>query len=89
MFDVSPNAGGLPIPQPFTPSHPIFTTLVGMLANKDLYFGKELVDANDTRGEATQKRLAWLWKQMSPAIAINNYHWERGMNALARRRAAK
>lgn len=83
LFDVSPNAGGIPLPQPVTPSHPLFTTAVAMLGNKDLFFGKELVDENDTRGEATLKRMDWMWKQMTPAIALGNYHFERGMNALA------
>ena len=83
MFDVSPNAGGIPLPQPITPSHPLFTTAVAMLGNKDLFLGKELVDSNDTRSEATNKRLAWLWTQMTPAITAGNYHWQRGMNALA------
>lgn len=83
LFDVSPNAMGLPIPQPVTPSHPLFTTAVAMIGNKDLFFGKEIIDSNDTRAEAAAKRSAWIWKQVSPAIAVNNYHWERGMNALA------
>lgn len=83
LFDVSPNAGGLPLPQPITPSHPLFSTAVAMLANKDLFRGKELIDSNDTRWEAAEKRAAWLWDQFTPAIAVNNYHWERGMNALA------
>lgn len=83
LFDVSPNAGGLPIPQPVTPSHPLFTTMVAMLGNKDMFLGKDIVDANDTRGEAASKRSAWLWKQLTPAITAGNYHWERGMNALA------
>jgi hypothetical protein len=83
LFDVSPNAGGLPIPQPITPSHPLFTTLVAMLGNKDMFLGKEIVDSNDTRGEAAAKRSAWMWKQLTPAITAGNYHWERGMNALA------
>jgi hypoxanthine-guanine phosphoribosyltransferase len=83
LFDVSPNAMGLPIPQPVTPSHPLFTTAVAMIGNKDLFFGKEIIDSNDTRAEAAEKRAAWIWKQVSPAIAVNNYHWERGMNALA------
>jgi hypothetical protein len=83
LFDVSPNSGGLPIPQPITPSHPLFTTAVAMIGNKDLFYGKELVDSNDTKGEATEKRLSWLWHQVAPAIALGNYHWERGLNALA------
>jgi GNAT superfamily N-acetyltransferase len=84
LFDVNPNAGGVDwLPQPFTPSHPLFTTAVGMLANKDLWLGKDLTDSNDTSGEKFDKRADWLWKQFAPAIAVNNYHWERGMNALA------
>lgn len=83
LFDVSPNAGGIPLPQPITPSHPLFTTAVAMLGNKDLFRGNDLVDKNDTRGEATEKRLAWLWTQLAPAVAAGSYHWQRGMNALA------
>jgi hypothetical protein len=83
LFDVSPNAGGIPLPQPITPSHPLFTTAVAMLGNKDMWTGKDLVDANDTRGEAAEKRTGWLWRQVSPAISLGNYHWERGMQALA------
>jgi len=83
LFDVNPNAGGIGLPQPITPSHPLFTTAVAMLANKDLFFGKDLTDSNDTAGEKFDKRAAWMWKQLTPAITVNNYHWERGMNALA------
>ncbi len=83
LFDVSPNAGGVPWPQPITPSHPLFSTYSAMFANRDTFTGKDLVDLNDTRAESAEKRAAWLWKQFSPAIAVNNYHWERGMNALA------
>jgi hypothetical protein len=83
MFDVSPNASGLPLPQPLTPSHPLFTTAVAMLGNRDLYFGKDLVDLNDTKGEAAEKRAGWLWRQLTPAITAGNYHWQRGMNAIA------
>ena len=83
LFDVNPNAGGIGLPQPFTPSHPLFTTAVAMLANKDLFFGKDLTDSNDTAGEKFDKRAAWMWKQFTPAVAAGNYHFERGMNALA------
>ena len=83
LFDVSPNAGGLPIPQPLTPSHPLLTIATAMIGNRDLWTGKDLVDKNDTRAEAAEKRADWIWKQMTPAMAIGNYHWERSMNALA------
>jgi len=84
IFDVSPNAGGVPLPQPITPSHPLFTMAVAMLANKDTWTGKDLVlkDA-DTSAEAAQKRAEWIWRQVSPAVAIGNAHWERTLNALA------
>jgi len=81
LFDVNPNAGGIPLPQPITPNHPFFTLSVGLLANKDLFLGKDLTDANDTSAEKAEKRMGWLWRQMSPAIAVNNYHWQRWMNA--------
>jgi hypothetical protein len=83
LFDVSPNAGGLPLPQPLTPSHPLLTVVTGMLGNRDLFTGKDLVDKNDDAREAAAKRSDWLWKQASPAITINNYHWERLMQAAA------
>jgi hypothetical protein len=83
IFDVSPNAMGLPIPQPITPSHPLFTIAVAMLVNKDSFTGKELINMTDTREIATAKRAAWLWKQVTPAITAGNYHWDKMMNALA------
>lgn len=84
LFDVSPNAGGIPLPQPITPSHPIFSIATAMLANKDLWTGKDLVMKGvDTDAEAAQKRAEWVWRQLAPATAIGNYHWERTLNALA------
>lgn len=82
IFDVNPNAGGVPVFQWITPSNPLFTTGVAMFANKDLFFGKELVDKNDTRMEAAKKRMDWIYKQFTPAIAISNYHWDRSLNAI-------
>lgn len=83
LFDVSANAGGLPLPQPITPNHPLFTTFGAMILNKDAFTGKDLVDPNDTRAEAAEKRALWAWRQIAPAIAVGNYHWERGMQAVA------
>lgn len=83
IFDVSPNSSGIPWPQPLTPNHPVLTTFAAMFSNKDLFTGKDLVDVNDTSGEAAEKRAQWIWKQLAPAIAIGNYHWERGMQAYA------
>jgi hypothetical protein len=83
LFDVTPNAGGLPLPQPITPNHPLLTMAMGMIGNKDLFSGKELVDKNDTKGEAAEKRLMWIYRQVAPAVAIGQYHWNRGMDMIA------
>ena len=83
MLDVENNAGGVPWIQPLTPNHPLLSIYSAMMLNKDGYFGRELVDANDTRSEAAAKRADWMWKQLTPAIAFGNYHFERVMNAIA------
>ena len=83
IFDVAPNAGGVPLPAPITPSHPVLSIGVAMIGNRDLFTGKDIVDKNDTTGEAAGKRADWMWKQISPAITIGNYHYERGMNMVA------
>lgn len=85
IFDVSPNISksGMPIPQWLTPSHPLLTIPFGIIANEDLYFGKELLASTDSTGEKAKKMAGWLWRQTAPAIAIGNYHWDRWMNSLA------
>ncbi|RTL37174.1 MAG: hypothetical protein EKK53_21630 [Burkholderiales bacterium] len=84
MLDMENNSGGIDwLPQPLTPSNPVLTTIVAMLYNKDTFLGKDIVDNNDTTGEAARKRGDWLWKQFAPAISVNGYHWTRAMNAAA------
>lgn len=83
LFDVTPNAGGLPLPQPLTPNHPILTLFTGLIGNKDTFKGNDLVDKNDTNAEAAAKRAEWVYRQVAPAIAFGNYHWDRGMEMLA------
>jgi hypothetical protein len=83
LLDASANAGGVPLLQPITPSNPVLNIVGAMVWNKDAFTGKDVVDSNDTSAEAAAKRGAWLWKQLTPAIAIGNYHWDRAMNVLA------
>jgi hypothetical protein len=54
-----------------------------MIWNKDPFFGKDIVDKNDTSAEAAAKRGKWLWQQFAPAVAIGNYHWDRALNVIA------
>ena len=83
LFDAHNNAGGVPLLAPITPNSPILTVASAMLFNKDTFRGQELVTKTDTSAEAAQKRLAWMWKQMTPAIAVGNTHFERAMNVIA------
>jgi diguanylate cyclase (GGDEF)-like protein len=84
MFDMSHGEASA-IPAPLTPSNPILTTTVAMLPqiNKDMFTGKDITDKNDTAEEVAQKRIGWLTKQLSPAIAPTGYHAERLLNAAA------
>ena len=83
MLDVVSNTGGIPWLQNLTPSNPVLNTLYAMQLNRDPYFGKDVVDANDTSGEAAKKRGEWLWQQFAPAIAVNNYIFNRSAQAVA------
>lgn len=83
LFDAHNNAGGVPLLAPITPNSPILTIASAMLFNKDTFRGQELVTKTDTSAEAAQKRLTWMWKQMTPAIAVGNTHFERAMNVIA------
>jgi len=83
LLDAENNAGGFALLQPLTPSNPVLTSLVAMLANKDMFLGKDVVLATDTDAEKARKRAAWLWKQWAPAISVGNYHFDRGMNTIA------
>ena len=83
LFDAHNNAGGIPLLAPITPNSPILTIASAMLFNKDTFRGQEIVKKTDTDAEAAQKRAAWMWKQITPAIAVGNSHFERAMNVIA------
>jgi hypothetical protein len=83
LFDAHNNAGGVPLLAPLTPNNPILTTAAAMLFNKDTFRNKDIVLKTDTDAEAAQKRLAWTWKQVAPAISVGNTHFERAMNVIA------
>jgi hypothetical protein len=66
LFDANNQAGGAPLPAPITPNNPLITIALGMLGNKDSFTGKDIVRVSDTEGEAAEKRLVWLYRQMAP-----------------------
>jgi hypothetical protein len=83
LLDANNNSGGVALIQPLTPSNPVLTSLVAMLGNKDLFLGKDVTNKTDTDEEKAAKRASWLWKQVTPAISVGNYHFDRAMNATA------
>lgn len=83
LLDANNNSGGVAMIQPLTPSNPVLTSLVAMMGNKDLFLGKDITSSTDTDTEKAAKRASWLWKQITPAIAVGNYHFDRAMNAMA------
>lgn len=83
MFDMENQAGGLPIPAPFMPNHPVLSAFSAMIANKELFMGKEVVDKNDTGLEAAEKRAKWMAGFMLPAVAPGGYHSQRILDATA------
>lgn len=83
MFDTENNAGGIPWFAPLDPGGPAVNVLFGMFGNLDYFTGKNITSEADTDMEAAEKRAAWLYQSMAPAIAPFGYHFNRAMNALA------
>lgn len=83
MFDMENQAGGLPIPAPLMPNHPVLSAFSAMIANKELFMGREVVDKNDTGLEAAEKRAKWMAGFMLPAVAPGGYHSQRILDATA------
>lgn len=85
LFDANNQLGGVPLLQPFTPNNPVLTTAYAMLANRDSFTGKDVVLGTDTAGEAAQKRLGWLYRQMAPnnPLVPGSYNFNRLAEASA------
>ncbi len=83
MFDMENQAGGLPIPAPLMPNHPVLTVFSAMVVNKEMWMGKEVVDENDTAGEAAAKRARWMAGFLLPAVSPGGYHSQRILDATA------
>ncbi|MFM8899145.1 MAG: hypothetical protein ACKOF9_04245 [Burkholderiales bacterium] len=83
MFDLNNQAGGMPVPAPFMPSHPVLSTFTALFANRDMFSGREVTDKNDTAAEAAAKRAKWMAGQLLPAISLGGYHSQRVADAIA------
>ena len=84
MFDADNQMGGVSIFQPLMPSHPLVGIGLAMIANKDNFTGKEVVNPlGDSTAEKIRKRGAWLAKNLSPSLTPWSYHGTRLAQAIS------
>lgn len=83
FFDVNNQMGGIQLPELIVPSHPVLNTVMALIGNRDSFTGRELYKDSDTDAEMLDTTAAYLWKQLSPALAFGNYHWSRLMDGVA------
>jgi hypothetical protein len=83
MFDMVNQAGGIALPAPLMPNHPILSAFSAMIANKEMFFGRDITDRNDTSGEAAEKRAKWMAGFLLPAVSPGGYHSQRILDATA------
>ena len=83
FLDFENQMGGVPLPEILTPNHPLLNAFMAYIGNKDMFSGFDMTKKPDTTGEKVQKYAEYTWKQLTPAIAIGNYHWNRLMDGVA------
>lgn len=83
FLDPNNQMGGIGVPDPIMPSHPVVNTLYAMIANVDSFSGNPVALKSDTVWEKAYKRAGWLYRQCAPALAVGGYHFDRLANAAA------
>lgn len=83
FLDPNNQMGGIGVPDPIMPSHPVVNTLYAMIANVDSFSGNPVTLKSDTVWEKAYKRAGWLYRQCAPALAVGGYHFDRLANAAA------
>lgn len=85
MFDAHNQMGGVPMLAPFMPNNPVVTTLFAMLANKDSFTGREVVEDGYGGWDNAKTRMGWLARQMSPnsPFVPFSYSFDKVMNGIA------
>lgn len=83
MFDTNNQMGGMPFPEVLNISSPAYSLYCALFLNKDTFMGQPITLDSDTGKEAAEKRAAYVWRQVSPALAAGGYHFERIANAMA------
>ena len=83
FLDFENQMGGVPVPEVMMPNHPLLNAFMAYIGNQDMFSGFDMTKKEDTTSEKVQKFAEYTWKQLSPAIAIGNYHWGRLMDGVA------
>jgi hypothetical protein len=85
MFDVTNQAGGLPVPAPMMPSHPVLSLMGAMAFNVDGFTGKEIVKKSDDAWEAASARSGYVYRQLAPNAPFvpGSYNFNKIMDASA------
>lgn len=85
LFDVNNQAGGLPVPAPMMPSHPVLSLMGAMAFNVDGFTGKEIVKKSDDAWEAASARSGYVYRQLAPNAPFvpGSYNFNKIMDASA------
>jgi len=87
LYDVTNQSGGLALPAPLMPNNPAFTLAVGILANKDMFTGDEIVPEYDQDFPADKYSAlgGYLGRQLMPnnPLIPGSYSWNKIMNGIA------
>ena len=83
MLDANNQMGGVPWLQPLMPNSPTIGLFLSIFANKDAFTGRDIVGRTDDAGEASMKRLGYVWRNIAPALAPGSYHFNRLANGIA------
>ena len=83
MLDANNQMGGVPWLQPLMPNSPTIGLFLSIFANKDAFTGRDIVGRTDDAGEASMKRLGYVWRNIVPALAPGSYHFNRLANGVA------
>lgn len=85
LWDITNQAGGIGIPAPIMPSNPVFTLLTGLLANRDLYSGREIFERYDDALDMGQRAAGYILRQLVPNAPVipGSYSFNKLVNGLA------
>ena len=83
MADINNQMGGLPWIQPLMPNSPQLGLFLAVFGNKDAFTGREIVESTDDSATALRKRLGYVYRNIAPALAPGNYHFNRLADAVA------